>query len=232
MDLKFSGEFCIPGQTQKRIADDHIERYKFAAKFIKGKTVLDIACGVGYGSRTLAENGAKKVIGVDISKKAISFANKNYKLNNITFKADDLFNHKSKIKFDIVVCLETIEHIKNDNKAFNNLYNLLKKEGLLIISSPNRIVTSPNAIHINDKPLNKFHVREYTVYELAGKLMEHHFAVSPNNIFGQRPRPVFKYRILNSIYNIIFNPDMRSSPRVEKIGKFFEQRYIVMIAKK
>jgi len=65
MDLSFSGEMCIPGKSPKRIQDDHFERYYFAAPYVKDKTVLDIACGTGCGSKILIDAGAIEVHGMN-----------------------------------------------------------------------------------------------------------------------------------------------------------------------
>ena len=53
--MEFTGERVIEGKTPQRIWVDHVTRYEFSAKYAKGKTVLDIACGTGYGSRILHE---------------------------------------------------------------------------------------------------------------------------------------------------------------------------------
>ena len=53
----------------------HLDRYRFAAKRVQGKQVLDCACGTGYGVRLLLEQGlASSVIGVDIDTQAIQYA--------------------------------------------------------------------------------------------------------------------------------------------------------------
>ena len=52
------------------VYQEHIERYKFAARFVQGK-VLDIACGTGYGSEMLAESGAEEVWAGDIESQVI-----------------------------------------------------------------------------------------------------------------------------------------------------------------
>src|SRR5208337_4385431 len=44
----------------------HLERYRWAAKFVAGKRVLDVACGTGYGTALLANAGAAQVDGFDI----------------------------------------------------------------------------------------------------------------------------------------------------------------------
>ena len=49
-ELDFTGEFVVPNKTPYGTWQQHINRYLFASKIAKGKTVSDVACGVGYGS--------------------------------------------------------------------------------------------------------------------------------------------------------------------------------------
>lgn len=87
--MEFTGLQFIPGHTSKRIEDDHLERYKFASQFVKNKDVLDIACGVGYGTKFLKDNGALRADGVDKSLEAIDYAKTNYPADGINFFASD-----------------------------------------------------------------------------------------------------------------------------------------------
>jgi O-antigen biosynthesis protein len=62
-----SGERMVPERSGGLTFWEHVYRYAFASDFVKGKYVLDIACGEGYGSAVLLKAGAEKVIGIDIS---------------------------------------------------------------------------------------------------------------------------------------------------------------------
>lgn len=231
MELNFTGEVCIPGVTPKRIEDDHIERYRFASQYVKGKIVLDIACGVGYGSKILAEAGALRIDAVDVSEDLIAYAKCNYKKENIHFLVGDICAYKTDILYDIIVCFETIEHIEDYNKALSNLYSLFRKGGLLLISSPNRLITSPNAKTIESKPDNKFHVREFTIEELKAVLKGHGFEIQDSDIFGQRQQMYFKNKCLRRIYKRIFNPDELANPVVTRIRNRMP-RYFIIVSRK
>lgn len=90
-----------------KIEPKHVQRYLLAAEHING-SVLDIACGCGYGSSILSDK-AVSVLGVDYSKEAIDYAKSNYSKPNISFMVGDL----SKLgDFDSIVSLETLEHIQ------------------------------------------------------------------------------------------------------------------------
>lgn len=231
MNTKLSDERCVIGTTCDRVVADHIERYKFAARFVKAKRVLDIACGSGYGSSLLAISGAREVIGVDISKVAISYANSYYPRRNIRFIVSDLLAFQTTKKFDVVVCFETLEHIKHDKQALRLLHSSLRPNGILLISTPNRPVYSPENRLVTDKPHNKFHAREYAVYELITLLSSVGFKVFKDNIFGQRLRIFFDFPLLDKIYEALFNPNYRADARVKKVG-LYSPRYIVIVAYK
>ena len=101
--------------------------------------VLDIACGVGYGSFLMAKD-ANEVIGVDISEEAIEAANIKYKHPNLIFKTgstDDIPVGDN--YFDIVVSFETIEHHDRHDEMLSEIKRVLKSGGLLIISSPDKL---------------------------------------------------------------------------------------------
>ena len=229
--IEFTGEQFVPGVSSKRMRDDHLQRYKFASRFVSGKDVLDVACGAGYGSVFLKEyGGAKSVLGVDISSDVVKSAIEKYKRDGVDFTVGDLANFNPTRKFDTIVSFETIEHVHDYKSALSNLYKLLNDGGNLIISTPNRPVTSPYARTLSDKPRNPYHVREFAVSEIVSALRGVGFEVSSHNIYGQRQQYVFKNRVINRIYKKIFKPDIRSSPKVELLTN--EPRFIVIVATK
>ena len=64
--MEFTGERMMPSHNRGNlIYGEHLVRYSFAAQFVKGKKVLDIATGVGYGAKLLRQEGAVYVCGVD-----------------------------------------------------------------------------------------------------------------------------------------------------------------------
>ena len=134
----------------------HLIRYNFANLFIKENSeVLDAACGVGYGTNILSKK-SKNIIGIDYSKIAIKFAKKNHQNNKIKFYESDIINFKYKKKFDAIVSLETLEHISRLNgiRWIKKCYNLLKKNGIFVCSSPllrirngKPFITNPHHLH-------------------------------------------------------------------------------------
>ena len=158
-DMEFTGERVVPGKTPQTIYDEHIYRYIFAASLAESKLVLDVACGTGYGVGYMVEKGAAEVVGVDISMLAVGYAQERLGRNNkASFICADAIRLPFVDKaFDIVVSFETIEHIRQYRKFLIECRRVLKENGLLICSTPNRRIFSPNLA----KPINTFHVKEF-----------------------------------------------------------------------
>jgi len=137
----------------------HLERYHFAGKNIKPGRVLDIACGVGYGSYLLAteySNPISEIVAVDISGESISYARERYSNPKIKFIKHDALSFSDDMKFDSIVTLETIEHLQNPSSFILSLYNLLDVGGVLIASAPVTPSTDINPCHLNDFTGNSF----------------------------------------------------------------------------
>ena len=229
----FTGERVVEGSTPTRVWLDHAARYEFASGYVKGRLVLDIACGTGYGSAILCRSGAKKVTGVDISGKTIDFARTRYKINNLEFKiADILHINVSENYFDVITCFETIEHVKNQEKAFAELHRVLKPKGLLVISSPNRKVTSPGK-SITDNPNNPFHAKEYSTEEFIS-VLGNYFEIL--DVYARRGRYKFLFLpffeiVMRKLLPTIYDP-ARGTPELRKVSPLKEYRYITAVCRK
>lgn len=147
------------------MALEHIHRYQFAAEYVRDKKCLDIACGEGYGSMLLAQS-AQSVVGGDVDSETVKWAKERYVKNNLEFITADISQLDLKSSdFDIVVSFETIEHISAaaQKKAIKELKRVLKKDGLLFISTP----STESALHCKH---NKFHEHEMSCEEFAALL--------------------------------------------------------------
>ena len=140
--LKFTGERIVPEADNceptfaKKMYQEHINRYMFAAQFCQGKKVLDIGCGVGYGSRFLSENGAEQVVAFDIAEAAIEHAREYYSNDNISYSVKSAEDFSFDEKFDVVTCFELIEHVHLQDAVLQNIRKVLKDDGLLLMSTP------------------------------------------------------------------------------------------------
>jgi 2-polyprenyl-3-methyl-5-hydroxy-6-metoxy-1,4-benzoquinol methylase len=117
----------------------HLDRYRFAAAYADGRHVADIACGTGYGSALLANEGhAMHVTGVDIDAEATAYAESTYGNEVVAFfcaSADQ--TGLGTEAFDLIASFETIEHVPDDLALLREMARLLKKGGQLVISTPN-----------------------------------------------------------------------------------------------
>lgn len=115
--------------------------------------MLDCACGTGYGVRILRKIGeATGVIGVDIDDRALAYASERHQVASSSFicSSGDRLPVADRV-FDAITSFETIEHVPDDAALIEEFHRVLRADGILIISTPNRWP-------LEDAP---FHVREY-----------------------------------------------------------------------
>ena len=159
---------------------EHIHRYEEAARIIEKnqKTILDIACGTGFGSHYLATLG-HKVVGADISERAIEECRKKYMATTLEFKVVDGTNIPYENEhFDSIVSFETIEHTRDFEKMLNEFKRVVKQNGVVIISTPNFLVNSPDGYVVNP-----YHTQEWEFDELKKILSD---VFQDVQLFGQK----------------------------------------------
>lgn len=155
-------ERMVPDEAHARIFWEHIARYRFAKEFVRGKRVLDIACGEGYGAAALAKAGAVSVTGVDIASDVCEHARRKYGLDARAGDAESIPLPDRSI--DMVVSFETIEHLNNPAAFLGECARVLGPEGTLIVSTPNRPVYSAGGGQ------NPFHRLEFDESEFVDLL--------------------------------------------------------------
>lgn len=169
-----------PVETTGRWWGEHIHRYYEALLLIDSNdTVLDIACGTGFGTDMIATKTNGKVTGGDIAPEAIDECSNRWKRANLEFKVLDgtrlAFPDNY---FDKIVSFETIEHTGQYCEMAAEFARVLKPGGLLILSTPNREVSSPDGVIVNP-----YHIQEFTCDELKQVLEA---AFSHVQLSGQR----------------------------------------------
>lgn len=157
-----------------------IERYLFAAQFAENKTLLDVACGSGYGSSYLKGN-AKKVVGGDISKPAIQYATSHYRKDGLHFLLLDAqqlpFPNST---FDLIVSMETVEHLPEYEQFLIECQRVLKEAGVFVCSTPNKAILSPRT----NKPHISTHFKEFYPQEFYHLLKRYFEQVT---LYGHEP---------------------------------------------
>jgi ubiquinone/menaquinone biosynthesis C-methylase UbiE len=137
----------------------HINRYIFAGRFVQNKVILDAGCGSGAGSKYWVDKGAKRVTGIDIEQYAIKDAKAwNKEANGAEFvlaNSQALPFHSN--YFDVIICLESIEHLKEPEQFLLECKRVIKRDGIFICSTPNKSVSTP----FFKKPSNPYHIKEF-----------------------------------------------------------------------
>jgi SAM-dependent methyltransferase len=165
--MPFTGERLTSeygGQT--RI--EHLHRYLMAREWCRGKDVLDVASGEGYGTALLAQT-ASSATGVELAQEAVDHANMSYAAPNLRYIAGDARALPvADAAFDVVVSFETIEHFAEQDMFVRDIRRVLRPGGVLIVSTPDRDNYSPA-----ETPANPYHVQELTDAEFAALLHAH-----------------------------------------------------------
>lgn len=153
-------EIILIGWSQNNLVEEHLARYMLASRLAYG-SVLDVACGTGYGSSILLRD--KKVdyiVSVDIDITLLKYGKKVFKLETVEADALNLpFRDNS---FDTVVSIETIEHLPSPKWFIKEVARVLRRSGIFILSTPNKLYSSP----LVKKPINPYHVKEFYLGEI------------------------------------------------------------------
>ncbi|KQT11745.1 hypothetical protein ASG40_06885 [Methylobacterium sp. Leaf399] len=161
-DLGGGGERFVPRGSVDDTALEHLHRYLACSDLVRGKRVLDVACGEGYGTALLAQSGASEMFGVDVSPQVVDHAVRTHG-QWATFSVGDALNLPfGDGSVDVVVSFETIEHLSDQRLFVSEVDRVLARDGIFICSTPNRDVYSyarggvPNPFHIEEMNLDQF----------------------------------------------------------------------------
>jgi SAM-dependent methyltransferase len=172
-------ERIVPDETPRGPLAIHEKRYRFALPYVAGLTVLDAACGVGYGSAILAEQ-AERVVAVDLSEDAVAYARGRYARPNVEYRTADLLAPDlPDAAFDAVVSFETIEHLPDREAYLGHVTRMLRPGGVYLVSTPRVDETT-------ETPENPHHRVEYDRRDFE-ELLGRYFGEI--ELYGQR-RPV------------------------------------------
>jgi SAM-dependent methyltransferase len=161
--LEFTGERVIPGLVDPDLLNEHLARYRFAARFAGASAhVLDAGCGSGYGVAEFPNAAA--VVAFDISAEAVAHARRAYSTPGVHFllsACESLpFADRS---FDLVVAFEVIEHIEGWRQMLTEAGRVLRPSGVLLVSTPNkawyaesRAAAGPNPYHVREFEYDEF----------------------------------------------------------------------------
>jgi ubiquinone/menaquinone biosynthesis C-methylase UbiE len=178
---EFTGERVIPGEVDVDLLNEHVARYRFAARLAEGRTVLDAGCGSGYGAAQLARR-ARAVLGFDISQDAIDYACQHYGAENLRFeRASCLEIPAADSSFDLVVAFEIIEHLNEWRTFLQEVRRVMRPDGQLVVSTPNRqyyaearASQGPNPFHVHEFEFDEFRHELEKVFPKVALYLENH----------------------------------------------------------
>jgi SAM-dependent methyltransferase len=153
--LAYTGERMVPESADALTYWEHVWRYRFACAYVRGKDVVDVACGEGYGTHGIRLAGARSVIGIDISAEAVEHARTAHGVDARVGSAEAI--PLADRSADVVVSFETIEHVQDPARFVAECARLLRPDGTLIISTPNV------SVYRGRTPENPYHCSEMSV---------------------------------------------------------------------
>lgn len=221
-------ERIVPGTVEWDLYfANHQCRYCFALEMLRSAqatTVLDAACGVGYGSKLLGEN-AIKVVAVDRDASALAIARTKFSDPNVRFVQDDCeqLANISNDSFDAVVSFETLEHLPHPDRFLSRCRQSLKPCGILIISTPNGNLREGDA-----KTEWEFHEKEYSAAEFVTLLDQAGF--SEIRLWGQQFTEIGRLRdaIRAELNRVHSNPFFRLGRLLQRVLRFHPSTWAIL----
>lgn len=174
-------------------------QYIFSAEILKlavenklprCKTGVDMPCGAGYTTHYLSKGNTIKWLGVDIDKRSIDFAVRNFSSQRIVFQTDDIFLKLKELNnIDILCIINSIFLLPDHNRLFDLIFSCLKPGGEAYFIIPNTKGKNYRNFSKRNPGVN---VREYNVEELTEALSEHGFttqavkAICYAHVYGRK----------------------------------------------
>lgn len=193
---------------------DHLSRYWWVSSLVSGQTVLDCACGKGYGTYVLSHQ-AKFSYGIDLNQKSLEIAAKNFgKKENLSFSSWDVTKISSLPQpIDAVVAFEVIEHLPPPltHNFLEGIQKKLSSHGTLYLSTPNHDVVLKSGMSVPE-----FHINNFRSYELKSLLEKYFRNVE---MLGQfQPRSPFQ--------QMVFDLDFWNLRHLTKYGRLAKEALV------
>ena len=209
-------ELITSSEPMKRAVNYNNWTFDLFKNYIKGD-ILEVGCGMGNFTKIFAENNNfNSLLSIDISQEAINYTKNFISSPKIRIENTDLLDINE--KFDLIVCMNVLEHINNHEEFFNKMFSLLNKNGILFL-----LVPSHNFLFSNFDKADG-HYRRYSKKTL------NHIKVSDENIqlinqYYFNPLGAMGYYIVYKIFKKIPVSDLKN-----ELG-FFD-KIVVPISKK
>ena len=177
---------------------------------LTGKTkFLEIGCGTGDFISHLVSNPQLDITGSEIYLKGLVYAKKN--IPQVEFVQFDVTKGKIGDKFDMIAAFDVLEHIDNDVAAISNIYQMLNKDGIFIVSVPQYMFLWSNLDEIVK------HKRRYSKSELLTKLKQNNFEINYTTSFVFT---LFPLMLVSRLFDKKSNQPASNENGLEKRVKF------------
>lgn len=172
---------------KRKIALEMVEKYRMKEKKRKSIRILDLGCGTGMIMKDLKPFG--EIWGVDNSNDAIQYC-RDKKAGDFLIRA----NLEKKLPFeknifDVVICLDVLEHIKNENLVLSEMKRILKGKGIILVTVP----AYPKLFSYWDRTVG--HYRRYNINHLKDIFKRNNLKIekmSYYNLFALFPAIIFR----------------------------------------
>ncbi len=180
---EFTGERVVPGQVDPDLLNEHLARYAFAARLCRHKRVLDMGCGMGYGTAELAGQ-ALSATGIDVAATAVESASAQFRAANLRYlQASCTQLPFGDASFDLVVSFEVIEHIPDWRQMLSEARRVLRPGGQFIVSTPNKLyyaearaTSGPNPFHDHEFEFEEFRQVLEELFPSVSMFLQNHAA--------------------------------------------------------
>ncbi len=144
--------------------------YRAISKILKDSKdakILEVGSGLGYFTYSLYQSGYN-ITGLDISQEAVEKANNKY--GNYYICAD-VTTYKPDVEYDLIILTEVIEHLNEPMGFLQSLLSLLKGDGHIVLTTPNKSFFPEDSIWVSDlPPVHCWWFGEESFVEIAGQL--------------------------------------------------------------
>jgi len=163
------------------VVQEHEARYAFCRERVAGQLVLDCGSGEGTGARAIAAGAPRRMVALDRSLSSVALARAE-RVTPVAATAELLPIRSGSA--GVIVALEMIEHLEDPEAFLAEAARTLRPDGTLICSTPNRAVRNPGLV-LTGKPLNPWHLREWTPEEFEALLGR---SFGRTELYGQVPQ--------------------------------------------
>jgi 2-polyprenyl-3-methyl-5-hydroxy-6-metoxy-1,4-benzoquinol methylase len=188
-------------QWQKKI-EKYIEKYGIK------NNVLDIGCGFGHFMSALQKSNF--TVGIDNNAVTVKIGKKKLSIENILV-SDATYLPFKQNSFDWIIANQILEHLESPEKFLMEIWNVLKPDGRLFLTTPNRLVylrpRTPKKMVLGLLGWYKIdptHIKEYTSWELKKLLAKNNFKIERFEITEKLDfLPRFLARLITSGFLVV-----------------------------